>query len=321
MLFSRLSRNLDQTRESGNGIVVSLNWQAKGKFSHHSNEVKASGSRTVYFQVLHMTEVRPRQGFVRQTAAAVNRNWSSKFHFEIPQTLLEPHPDPDADSLSPISYPGLPPSLHIQTVNLGSLEFYDQGGCHVVYTLRVRSVLDSVCVAENRREIDMVPNVKPMPPLDTKDFPGEYRLNGFKALRNRFIRKRSGRLSVTIMEPQPLQLCRGEDTMSTRIALEFQFHQSSPQSGAEPPEFSHCEVGSRLKAHTFISTHKQASAPTMQQLISFPSLMLITRRTPRQIRKLHFPPWHEVLQVDNPQGNENHIRLSAFLMPIRSDPS
>ena len=255
-----------------------------------------------------MTDVRPRQSFVRQTASV---NWSSKFHFEISQAPFEPYSDSDSASSSRTSCSALPPSFHTETVDFGPLKFeaYEHGGCRVIYTLHARCLLGDVCVHETRREIGVVPNVQPMPPLDTTDFPGEYQLNGSEPLRKHFISKWGGDLSVMTSEPQPLHLCEFKDTTSTKLKLGLRFHRTSPRSIAEPPKFSHCVVVSRLKSCTFISTMKQGSMPTLQQQNISPFLIRITRYIQSQIRKLHFPSWHEMRQENYPQGNKDGVRL------------
>lgn len=248
-----------------------------------------------------MTAVKPRESFVQRAADASHGKWYSSFRFDISHMPIELFSDSDPALCPYIPSPTLPPSFDTETVDFEALNFetYDQGGCQVAYTLHARCLLGNVCVAEISREIDVVPRAQPLPPLDTSDYPGEYRLKGSKALRKRFVQKQIGQLSVTTMEPAPLQIDQSKDTTSTKINLEFRFHQASAGSLAGPPEFSHCVVFSRLRSCTFVSTLQRSSMPTQQQLDNVPSLLRIVRHKPIQTRESHFPRWRGVLQDES----------------------
>lgn len=246
-----------------------------------------------------MTDVKPWQSFAREATVNGHVNWSSAFHFEIPRAV-------DAAIFPYVSFPAVPPSLAIRTANFGALNYenYEEGGCQIVYTLRARSMSDGICVVESFREIDMFPNARPLPPLDIKDFPGEYRLTGFKQLRNGFISRKIGDLYVATGEPQPLQFDRDKDTLSTEIALDVRFYPSSLRPLAEPPKFCYCEVASTLKAFTSISATEQMSGPTMRQKTPSPGFIKIVRCSSRQTRKLRVPIWREMQQHNLPPGNQ-----------------
>jgi hypothetical protein len=279
-----------------------------------SVKIEYSSSRDIYSQILHMTDVKPWQGFVREVTPNGHVNWSSAFHFEIPQIVFEPFPGRDEDFLSYAPFLALPPSVSIRTVDFGGSDFelYDQGGCHVVYALCVQSISKDICIKKSHLELDIFPRASPLPPLDIQDFPGEYRLTGLKALYKGLIPKKSGVLTVGTREPQPLELCQHTDTVSTKIALDFRFQQSSNGSLAEPPIFSDCDVTTILKVLTFISTSEQMSAPTMQQSTSSPSLVRIVRCASRQTHKFLFPNWYLSRHDSQASGNNNHTILEAF---------
>lgn len=269
-----------------------------------------------------MTDVKLWQGFVREVTANGDVKWSSAFHFEIPQIMFEPFPDWDEDSLPCSPFAALLPSVSIRTVDFGASNFesYDQGGCHVVYSLRAQSISKGICIEKSHLELDIFPRASPLPPLDTQDFPGEYRLTGLKALHNGLIPKKCGVLTIGTREPRPLELCQHTDTASTKIALDFQFKKSSSGPRPEPPMFSDCDVTTTLKAFTFVSTSKQMSAPTMRQSISSPGLVQIVRCLSRQTHKFHFPIWCLSRHNNHVSGNNNRTNPEAFLISGRFYP-
>lgn len=288
----------------------------------HNNPRAIFSSSTITRQrILHMTDVKLWQGFVREVTANGDVKWSSAFHFEIPQIMFEPFPDWDEDSLPCSPFAALLPSVSIRTVDFGASNFesYDQGGCHVVYSLRAQSISKGICIEKSHLELDIFPRASPLPPLDTQDFPGEYRLTGLKALHNGLIPKKCGVLTIGTREPRPLELCQHTDTASTKIALDFQFKKSSSGPRPEPPMFSDCDVTTTLKAFTFVSTSKQMSAPTMRQSISSPGLVQIVRCLSRQTHKFHFPIWclsrhnnhvsDSILPEAHPEVWETHLSL------------
>jgi hypothetical protein len=269
-----------------------------------------------------MTAVKPWQGFAREVAANGDVKWSSAFHFEIPQTMFEPFPDRDEDSIPCSPFAPLLPSVSIRTVDLGASDFesFDQGGCHVFYAIRAQSISNGICIEKSHLELDIFPHASPLPPLDIQDFPGEYRLTGLKTLHNGLIPKKCGVLTIGTREPRPLELCQNTDTASTKVALDFQFKQSSSGSRVGPPMFSGCDVTTALKAFTFVSTSKQKSAPTTRDSISSPGLVQIVRCLSRQTYKFLLPIWHLSRHDNHVSGSNHHTNLEAFLIMRRFHP-
>lgn len=143
----------------------------------------------------------------------------------------------------------------------------------IVYTLEAELKLPKPTniylnvVPRTSREVYITPVQLANPPLDTGDFPYEYRLTSTRRLKPRFWRCPVGLLEISTSEPQPLNLASPHPRSSTLLPiwLQFQEHVRYKKVPIHPSDWRLC-IRTTIVAKTFYSVRPifQNGQPTMR---------------------------------------------------------
>ncbi|CZR69697.1 uncharacterized protein PAC_19597 [Phialocephala subalpina] len=183
------------------------------------------------------------------------------FSFTIPRELISARSDvgPEFLHLCPSANLGLPFKHPLAS------QLYNQPS--IRYLIRVKEVRTEMPAAsppkcDREREIHIMPNTPPPPPVVLEHFPKDYRTYTSSPIRTRHWRQPFGVLELSTTEPSPLNICTTTPRASTLTSLNIVFR---PRVNAGPgvcPCNWKFTIRSYVRIRTFCSTQKFKKSPT-----------------------------------------------------------
>lgn len=304
----------------------------------HSAIVNEGASWTVKRQLVHLTDSQPSANFHSASSRIPgNGTVHTSFHFDIPETVSDPHLSGESESSFLSAESNLPPSATLRKAYAAGKGPADRGDgrsgtCDVTYQIRARLILRNKIIAETTRKVQLVPITEPSPPLDVRDFTDEFQLSTTGSVVEPLKLKKRGQLSVAVAQPSPLvfSLDNPVTTASTRLNLKFQFRSSS-KNAIPPslPDLTDCTVTSGLEALTHFSVIPQDMALSKREVKRLPQVAQVEWKAKPQARKLKLSNWQRVGDNDSNISTwettasvviSPHLDSPAYILPTFRSP-
>jgi len=239
------------------------------------------------------------------------------FRFVTPRRLISLGSDVQDQFLN------LPPSMMAGPEFQNPLDRCTYAQPSIVYAidavLESRSV-SSAMIATSRdvREIRIMPFTTASPPLDLGHFPNDYRTTSVRQVKQHLWSKALGEMTVSMVEPSPLNVCTSASRAVTEVALKIEFKPLDAVKMSICPHRWNCLVDLRLHVKTFYSTRLLEQTPCIDMLRRRSQFWLRSKYIKLPSFKLDTLPWR--LNRLSPHGtilqNQSPSWVATITLPI-----
>lgn len=208
------------------------------------------------------------------------------FEFVIPNSLISARSDvaPDYLNLLPTAKEG--PAFHgptSGTIYMRPMITYMLTACAV----HIGSGKTYWC----KQEISIMPSMAAAPPLQIEHFQHEYTVTSGTALRRHVWSRSIGKLTVSAVEPQPLNISTSAPQASATASIKLLFEPCKAQKLFARPYDWDITVKSFLRIKTFFTTQPFKQIPTQKTLESDPLIRMDSQATLADLRCCDTLPW------------------------------
>ena len=141
------------------------------------------------------------------------------------------------------------------------------------------------------QEIIVMPSMAAAPPLQIEHFHREYKVTSCNTLKRHMWTRPIGKLTVSAVEPQPLNLSTVEPRATTTAAMKLLFQPCKAQISAARPYDWNISVKSFLRIKTFFTTQPFKRIPTEKGAETDPLIGIDSQITAANIRRCDTLPW------------------------------
>lgn len=181
------------------------------------------------------------------------------FEFVIPETLISAHSDVAPEYLKLL--PSIKEGPTMQGPTSGQVYMRPM----VTYDLTATAIhLSSREQCRSIQEIMVMPSNPAEPPLQTEHFPREYRLTCSKTLRQHFWSRSIGTMTISAVEPAPLNISTSDLRASTSVPIKLLFKPCKANKSMALPYDWDIAFTSFLRIRTFNSTRPFSRMPTQE---------------------------------------------------------
>ncbi len=142
-----------------------------------------------------------------------------------------------------------------------------------------------------KQDISVMPSNAVAPPLQVEDFPRDYTLTSSKALKRHIWSRPIGKLTVSAVEPQPLNMSTNAPRASTTASIKLFFEPREAGECAIRPYDWSITVKSFLRIRTYITTRPFQQIPTQEIVETDPLVQVDSKATSASRRHCDTLPW------------------------------
>jgi len=162
----------------------------------------------------------------------------------------------------------------------------------IEYTLTASAMhIDSRKRYQCKREINVMPLNAVAPPLQVEDFPRDYTLVSSKVLKRHRWSRPIGKLTISAMEPQPLNISTNAPRASTTASIKLFFEPCEARVCATRPYDWSIAVRSFVRIRTYVTTRPFKEIPSQEIVETDPLVQLDSKATSASRRQCDTLPW------------------------------
>lgn len=212
------------------------------------------------------------------------------FKFTIPDQLISLRSDVHPDFLR------LCPSTNVGR-NFGNALCFVHAQPWINYHIKISRVcagdLIPSVVSSRAREIPIVPFSYAEPPIEPDHHPHQYKCATTKALKKTIFGRPLAKLTISAMEPAPINLFTESPRASGVVSLKLTLSAAANQSHVELSRWR-LVVKSRLRTRTFTTIRRLPRAPTSMTSQTDPFLHMVERKEKWEVRDYGPVSWRSV---------------------------
>ena len=159
-------------------------------------------------------------------------------------------------------------------------------------TTRSAAHIGSEIQCRYRREIIVMPSIPAAPPLQVEDFLPEYKTTCGKVLKRHIWSRPLGKLTVSAVEPQPLNISTSAPRASTVASVKLLFEPWGAHTPAARPYEWNVAVKYYLQIRTFYTTQPYTQIPTKKTVETDPLAGMSCSATSPEVRQCNTLSWH-----------------------------
>lgn len=208
------------------------------------------------------------------------------FEFVIPNSLISARSDVAPDYLNLL--PTVKEGSSFRGVNSQRLYMRPM----IEYTLTASAMhIASGRGYQCKQDVSVMPSNTAAPPLQVEDFTREYTLASSKALKRHIWSRPIGKLTVSAMEPQALNMATNAPRASTTASIKLFFEPCEARGCASRPYDWSIAVKSFLRIRTYITTRPFKQIPTQKLVETDPLVQMDSKATSESLRHCDTLPW------------------------------
>lgn len=238
------------------------------------------------------------------------------FEFVVPNSLISARSEIAAEYLNLL--PTVKPDAIFQAPN--SKRAY--GRPMISYMLTASAVhIGSGKRYRCKQEISMLPSMTAAPPLQIEQFEQEYTIDCCKTLKQHRWSRPFGKLTISAVEPQPLNTSTCEPRASTTAAIKLMFDPCKAHRPVVQPYDWDITVKSFLRIKTFVTTQPFTQLPTQKSAEKNPFMQMDSQDTKADLRHCNTLPWrlHRLSSAGTIIANPSSTPwTSTLLVPVNA---